>query len=210
MKILQRRVWFSLLVAGAAAGTPLLAQAERFASASAQGYCLTNAGGSASITGCSTSASGQNISMDYKAGENVFYGQLKAGGQCLDASGARLVFATCKAGDAQVWKLTGNTGMLNNGAGVCVGVSSGALTTSKCSSGGAGLTWWTEKRARVIAVPNMKNVPVGTRLRVSGNNLIANDGASIVAGGAGNIVAGGAGNIVAGGAGNIVAGGAGN
>ncbi|MES2280457.1 MAG: ricin-type beta-trefoil lectin domain protein [Pseudomonadota bacterium] len=207
---LQRRICFSLLAAGLAAGTPLLAQAERFASAGAQGYCLTNSGGSATITGCSTSVPGQNISMDYKAGENVFYGQLKAGGQCLDASGARLVFAGCKAGDAQIWKLTGNTGMLNNGAGNCVGVASGSLTTSKCSAGGSGLTWWTEKRARVIAVPNMKSVAVGTKLKISGNNLIANDGASIVAGGAGNIVAGGAGNIVAGGAGNIVAGGAGN
>ncbi len=210
MKTLQQRVCFSFVIAAAGLCAPLLAQAERFASATASGYCLTNSSGTAAITGCSTSVAGQNISMDYKPGENVFYGQLKAGGQCLDASGARLVFANCKAGDAQIWKLTGSTGMLNNGAGNCVGVASGALTTSKCSAGGAGLTWWTEKRAKVIAVPNMKSVAIGTKLSVSGANIVAGGAGNIIAAGAANIVAGGAGNIVAGGAGNIVAGGAGN
>ena len=100
--------------------------------------------------------------------------------------------------------------MINNGAGNCVGVRSGALTTWPCSQGGTGLTWWNNQRAKVIAVPGMKTVTVGTKLRVSGNNLIANDGASVIAANVGSIVAGGAGNIVAGGAGNIVAGGAGN
>ncbi len=212
MKFAFPHLRLALVIAVAGLCSPLVAQAERFVSATAAGYCLANAGGSATLQGCSTSAPGQNISMDYKAGENVFYGQLKAGGQCLDASGARLVFAACKGGDAQTWKLTGSTGMLNNGAGNCVAAASGSVTTSKCSAGGAGLTWWTEsgKKARVIAVPGMKTVSTGTRLSVSGTNIVAGGAGNVIAAGQGNIVAGGAGNIVAGGAGNIVAGGAGN
>lgn len=193
------------------ASMPLLAQAQdRFTSAASRGYCLTNSGGSATIQGCSTSNPGQAISMPYAGGTNEFYGQLKINGQCLDAAGASLRFASCASGPAQIWKMSGNTGMINNGAGNCVGVRSGSLTTWPCNQGGAGLTWWNNSRAKVIAVNNMKSVPTGTKLSVMNGNIVAGGAGNVIAAGAGNLVARGTQSIIAGGAGNIVAGGAGN
>jgi hypothetical protein len=169
------------------------------------------------ISGCSATSTNQAISMPYVSAENAFYGQLKINGQCLDAAGATLKFASCVSGTAQIWKMSGSTGMINNGAGNCVGVRSGSLTTWPCNQGGVGLTWWNNTKAKVVAIPNMKSVTPGAKLSVVNGNIVAGGAgniiaakADIVAGGAGNIVAGGAGNIVAGGAGNIVAGGAGN
>ena len=190
---------------------PLIAQAQdRFASAASQGYCLTNSGGAATVAGCDAKSAAQSISMPYVSAENAFYGQLKINGQCLDAAGATLRFATCAPGSAQIWKMLASTGKINNGDGNCVGVRS-TLTTWPCSQGGAGLTWWNNSTAKVIAVPNMKlDVKIGTKLSVMNGNIVAGGAGNIVAAGAGNVVAGGAGNIVAGGAGNIVAGGAGN
>jgi Ricin-type beta-trefoil lectin domain len=210
MKTLNR-VFFSF-AATAAFCLPLSAQAEMFTSAGSPGYCLANAGGTPVAQGCVKSATNQSISMPYRAGENVFYGQLNIGGQCLDVSGATLKFAACKPGDAQIWKMTGNTGLISNGQGNCVSASGGSVSTVPCSRGGKGLTWWNlgAGKVKIIAVTMQKTVAPGTVLKVSGDKLIANDGSSVVAAGAGNIVAGGAGNIVAGGAGNIVAGGAGN
>jgi hypothetical protein len=207
------------LTAALMASLPALAHAQdRFASAASQGYCLTNSGGSATIQGCSTSNAGQSISMPYVSAENVFYGQLRINGQCLDAAGASLRFASCANGPAQTWKMSGNTGMINNGAGNCVGVRSGSLTIWPCNQGGAGLTWWNNTRAKVIAIPNMKSVPTGTKLSLVNGNIVAGGAGNVIAAGAGNlvargtqgVVAGGAGNIIAGGAGNVVAGGAGN
>jgi hypothetical protein len=210
---------------------PAIAQAQdRFASAASPGFCLTNSGGSATIQGCSASSAGQSISMPYVQAENVFFGQLKINGQCLDAAGATLKFAACANGPAQTWKMSGKTGKINNGADNCVGVRSGSLTTWPCNQGGSGLTWWNSSSAKVFAIPNMKievpctpkgctpvRITPGTKLSIVNGNIVAGGAgniiaakADIVAGGAGNIVAGGAGNIVAGGAGNIVAGGAGN
>jgi hypothetical protein len=206
MKALHRAL-FSLATATAFC-LPIGAQAEVFASAAAPGQCLANSGGSPVVQGCAAGASAQNISMPYKAGENLFFGQLKIGGQCLDAAGAKLVFTTCKPGDAQVWKLTGNTGKINNGQNNCVAVSGGSVTTVPCSQGGAGLTWWNQSAtsAKIIAIPGMKSVAAGTKLSVMNGNIVAGGAGNIVAAGAGNIVAGGAGNIVAGGAGNLVIG----
>jgi hypothetical protein len=212
------RPLLTCLTAALMSSLPALAHAQdRFASAASQGFCLTNAGGSATIQGCSTGNAGQSISMPYIQAENVFYGQLRINGQCLDAAGASLRFAACANGSAQIWKMSGSTGMINNGAGNCVGVLKGSLTTWPCNQGGAGLTWSNNSRAKVYAIPNMKSVATGTKLSVVNGNIVAGGAgniiaarADIVAGGAGNIVAGGAGNIVAGGAGNIVAGGAGN
>lgn len=210
MKTLQRTI-FSL-AAAAAFCLPLSAKAEVFASAASFGSCLTNAGGTPAAQGCASGASSQKIDMPFKSGENVFYGQLKIGGQCLDAAGAKLVFATCKAGDAQTWKMSGNTGMINNGKNNCVSASGATVSTVPCGQGGKGLTWWNQAsgKAKIIAVPGMKPVAAGTKLSVMNGNIVAGGAGNIVAAGAGNIVAGGAGNIVAGGAGNIVAGGAGN
>lgn len=206
---LQRRICSSLLVAGFAVGAPLLAQAEVITSAVAPGKCMTNSGGVPTLEACTSKNAAQNFRLNYVAGPNEFYGQFEVNGKCLDAAGARLAFAACKSGAAQTWKLSGNTGKINNGAGNCITVSGGSVTTAACGQGGTGMTWYS-RGIQVYSVPGMKTVAVGTKLKISGNNLVANDGASIVAGGAGNIVAGGAGNIVAGGAGNIVAGGAGN
>jgi hypothetical protein len=207
MKALPRALF--ALAAATGICLPLAAQAEVITSAVAPGQCLTNSGGSPVLQPCTSNNGGQNVSMNYVAGENLFYGQFKVGGQCLDASGARLAFATCKPGDAQVWKLSGNTGKINNGANNCITTSGSSVTTAPCGQGGAGMTWYS-KNVRVMAVPNMKAVAVGTKLSVMNGNIVAGGAGNIVAAGAGNIVAGGAGNIVAGGAGNIVAGGAGN
>lgn len=212
-----QRILFSL-AAAACLSLPLAAQAEVFASAGTFGSCLTNAGGTPAARGCVSGATNQKIDMPFVAG-NAFYGQLKIGGQCLDAAGATLVFAACKSEDAQIWKLDGNTGKINNGKNNCVLASGGTVKTVACSQGGTGLTWWSQgsTKVKIIALPNMKTVAAGTKLSVVNGNIVAGGAgniiaakADIVAGGAGNIVAGGAGNIVAGGAGNIVAGGAGN
>lgn len=54
------------------------------------------------------------------------------------------------------------------------------------------------------------NVPEGTRLKVSGNNLIDASSGRIVASGAGNVIAAGGGNVIAVGGGNVIAAGGGN
>ena len=199
---------------------PALAQAQEFfASAHAQGHCITNASGTASIQGCVSRASNQSINMRWIAAENVFYGPLSVGGQCLEArgQGQPLAFTACKAGPAQEWKLTGANGVLNNGQGMCADLPNGTRQTGSAiiawpCNGGSNQKWLNASynKAKVIPVPGMKQVPAGTRLQIVGNNIVAGGAGNIVAAGAGNIVAGGAGNIVAGGAGNIVAGGAGN
>ena len=204
----QHRTIFSLATA-AALLLPLAAQAEVITSAVAQGQCLSNSGGTPALQPCTSNNNAQKFNLNYVAGPNEFYGQFKVNGQCLDAAGARLAFAACKSGDAQIWKLSGNTGKINNGAGNCITVSGGSVTTAPCGQGGTGMTWYS-KGVKVYAVPKMKTVPVGTKLSVMNGNIVAGGAGNIVAAGAGNIVAGGAGNIVAGGAGNIVAGGAGN
>ena len=207
MKALHRTL--ISLAAATAFCLPLAAQAEVITSAVAPGQCMTNSGGAPSLQPCTSNNGAQTFSMNYIAGENVFYGQFKVNGQCLDAAGARLAFAACKPGDAQIWKLSGSTGKINNGAGNCITTSGSSVTTAPCGQGGAGMTWYS-KNVRVMGVPNMKAVAVGTKLSVMNGNIVAGGAGNIVAAGAGNIVAGGAGNIVAGGAGNIVAGGAGN
>lgn len=197
--------WFM----AAACCLPLVAKAEVITSAVAPGQCMANAGGTPVLQPCVSNAAAQNFAMNYVAGSNEFYGQFKVNGQCLDAAGAKLAFAACRSGDAQVWKMSGNTGKINNGAGNCITVNGGTVTTAACGQGGVGMTWYT-KGVRVIAVPNMRPVAVGTKLSVMNGNIVAGGAGNIIAGGAGNIIAGGAGNIVAGGAGNVVAGGAGN
>jgi hypothetical protein len=210
MKTLHRTIFSFVTIT--AFCLPFTAQAEMFTSVGSPGRCLANAGGTPVAVGCVVNTANQNISMRYILGENVFYGQLNIGGQCLDAAGATLKFAACKAGDAQIWKLSGNSGLINNPAGICVTASGSSVGTTACSKGGNALVWWNlgGKKAKIIAVPNMAPVAVGELLKLSGDKLISTNGTTIVAAGAGNIVAGGAGNIVAGGAGNIVAGGAGN
>lgn len=202
------RILFSLACA-AGVLLPLAAQAEVITSAVAPGQCLTSSGGAPVLQPCVNNSSSQAFGLSYVAASNEFYGQFKVNGQCLDAAGARLAFAACKGGPAQTWKLSGNTGKINNGAGNCITVSGGSVTTAPCNQGGTGMTWYS-RGIKVLAVPNMKAVAVGTKLSVMNGNIVAGGAGNIVAAGAGNIVAGGAGNIVAGGAGNIVAGGAGN
>lgn len=192
---------------------------EQFISAHAAGTCLTNSGGTASIQGCVKSSSSQSIAMRWIAGENVFFGPLKIGGQCLEArgQGQALGFSACKPSPAQEWKLTGSTGALNNGQGMCADLpnqtrQAGSPVIAWPCHGGNNQKWLNGNysRAKIHAVPNMKSVPPGTPLTVSGPNIVSGGAGNVIAAGAGNIVAGGAGNIVAGGAGNIVAGGAGN
>lgn len=218
MNVLQKQLCFSLGFAAMALAAPL-AQAEQFASAHAAGHCISSSGGQATIQGCVSGSSAQNIAMRWIAAENVFYGPLQIGGQCLEArgQGQPLGFAGCKPGPAQEWKLTGASGVLNNGQNLCADLPNGTRATGAAliawpCNGGSNQKWWNNnsQKIRVVAVPGMKAVAVGTVLRLSGDKLIANDGASIVGSGGGNIVGSGGGNIVAGGAGNIVAGGAGN
>ena len=207
------------LVAGLIAGGAQ-AQAEQFASAHAPGHCLASSANGARIEGCVSRLATQGIAMRYIPGENVFFGPLSLGGQCLEArgQGQPLVFTTCRAGPAQEWKLTGATGVLNNGQGMCADLPNGTRKTGSpviawpCNN--ASNQKWLNARYRtglsVTAIPGMKPVAPGTALQVVNGNIVAGGAGNIVAAGAGNMVAGGAGNIVAGGAGNIVAGGAGN
>jgi hypothetical protein len=192
---------------------------EQFVSAHASGHCLTNSGGTASIQGCLKSAGAQSIQMRWIAAENVFFGPLRINGQCLEArgQGQALAFSACRPGPAQEWKLTGRTGQLNNGQGMCADLpnqtrQSGSPIIAWPCHGGSNQKWLNGNYSavKVLALPNMKPVPAGTPLSISNGNIVAGGAGNIVAAGAGNIVAGGAGNIVAGGAGNIVAGGAGN
>ena len=64
-------------------------------------------------------------------------------------------------------------------------------------------------KAKQIHVSGL-NVPEGTKLRVSGNNLVDVATGRIVAAGAGNVIAPGGGNVIAIGGGNVVAPGGGN
>ena len=208
----------SLGFAALALAAPV-AQAEQFASAHAAGHCISSTGGQATIQGCASGASAQNIAMRWIPAENVFFGALQIDGQCLEdrGQGQPLAFAGCNGSKAQEWKLTGANGVLNSGQNRCADLPNGTRATGAAliawpCNGGSNQKWWNNnsQKIRVIAVTNMRPVAVGTVLRLSGDKLIANDGASIVASGGGNIVASGGGNMVAGAAGNIVAGGAGN
>ena len=210
---------FMTAIATVVGVTATPAFAEQFASAHSRGTCITNSGGTATIQGCVLNASNQVISMPYQSSGNLFYGALKIGGQCLEAKGQGqpLVFTACNSSKAQLWKLTGNTGVLNNEQSLCAELPGetknvGSTVNAWSCKGGAHQTWWSHgsSRAKIHAIPGMKPVAVGTKLQVMNGNIVAGGAGNIVAAGAGNIVAGGAGNIVAGGAGNIVAGGAGN
>jgi hypothetical protein len=213
---------FSVALAATAFAAP--AHALHFGSGHAKGQCFANSSGAAAIQPCVANAGNQQISMRYIANENVFFGPLMIGGQCLQANGQgqKLSFGACNNSPAQQWKLTGSNRMLNNGQGFCADLPGGT------TAAGAGIIAWPCSGAsnqkwhgdiKVIAVPNMASTTTGAPLAVAkttnaakgvkANDVVSSTG-SVVAAGAGNIVAGGAGNIVAGGAGNIVAGGAGN
>lgn len=178
-----------------------VAQADVFASY-ANNDCLANQGGQATLQNCSMSR--HNNDMRYVPGENVFYGPLRQGGQCLDVANNRLVFARCSGSKSQVWKLSGN-GQLNNEEGKCVNAS---LGVGGCPHGHAfyNLTYKMVTGVRFTA----SEPPRGTPLAIRGNDLINRSTGQIVAAGGGNIVAAGGGNIVAAGGGNIVAAGGGN
>ncbi len=167
------------------------------------GQCLANNGGRAVLAPCSMSRHNNNIR--YIPNENVFFGQLQQGSQCLEMNrSGQVFFATCNFSKFQEWKFSANGQFNNADPGLCVVPQGGALVGRPCPAAG-----WSNLSYTVVRVPNM-NAPRGTVLAIRGNDLINKQTGAIVAGGAGNIVAGGAGNIVSGGAGNIVSGGAGN
>ncbi|WP_428246110.1 hypothetical protein [Ferrovibrio sp.] len=167
------------------------------------GQCLANNGGKAVMAPCSMSRHNNNIR--YIPNENVFFGQLQQGSQCLEMNrSGQVFFATCNFSKFQEWKFTGSGQFNNADPGLCVVPSGGALVGRPCPTAG-----WVNLSYTVVKVPNM-NAPRGTVLAIRGNDLINKQSGAIVSGGAGNIVSGGAGNIVSGGAGNIVSGGAGN
>lgn len=167
------------------------------------GQCLANNGGKAVMAPCSMSRHNNNIR--YIPNENVFFGQLQQGSQCLEMNrSGQVFFATCNFSKFQEWKFTGSGQFNNADPGLCLVPSGGALAGRPCPSAG-----WVNLSYTVVRVPNM-NAPRGTVLAIRGNDLINKQTGAIVSGGAGNIVSGGAGNIVSGGAGNIVSGGAGN
>ncbi len=167
------------------------------------GQCLANSGGRAVMQPCSMSRHNNNIR--YLPAENVFFGQLQQGGQCLEMNrSGQVFFAACNFSKFQEWKFSASGQFNNADPGLCVVPSGGAVAGTRCPAGG-----WANLSYAVVRVPNL-NVARGTPLAIRGADLINKQTGAIVAGGAGNIVAGGAGNIVAGGAGNIVAGGAGN
>lgn len=167
------------------------------------GQCLANSGGRAVMQPCSMSRHNNNIR--YIPGENVFFGQLQQGGQCLEMNrSGQVFFATCNFSKFQEWKFSASGQFNNADPGLCAVPSGGGVAGARCPAGG-----WANLSYAVVRVPNL-NVARGTPLAIRGTDLVHKMTGAIVAGGAGNIVAGGAGNIVAGGAGNIVAGGAGN
>lgn len=186
------------------AALPLLATAPAHADVFAHGrLCLANSGGNAVMAPCSMSRHNNNIA--YKPGENVFFGQLQQGSQCLEMNRSGQVrFATCNFSKFQEWKFSASGQFNNADPGLCLVPSGGSVVGTRCPSAG-----WANLSYAVVRVPGL-NVPPGTPLALRGADLVNRQTGAIVAGGAGNIVAGGAGNIVAGGAGNIVAGGAGN
>lgn len=189
----------SLLTAMSFAAVPA-AQADVFALG---GQCLANNGGKAVLAPCSMSRHNNNIR--YIPNENVFFGQLQQGSQCLEMNrSGQVFFATCNFSKFQEWKFSANGQFNNADPGLCLVGSGGSLAGRPCPA-----TGWVNLSYTVVRVPNM-NAPRGTLLAIRGPDLINKQTGAIVAGGAGNIVAGGAGNIVAGGAGNIVSGGAGN
>ena len=188
-----RLLWLALLAAPAA-------QADVCAHG---GQCLANSGGRAVMAACSMSRHNNNIR--YVAAENLFFGQLQQGSQCLEMNrSGQVFFATCNFTKFQEWKFTSSGQFSNADPGLCVMPSGSSVVGTRCPAGG-----WANVSYAVVSVPKL-NVPRGTLLAIRGTDLINRQTGAIVAGGAGNIVAGGAGNIVAGGAGNIVAGGAGN
>lgn len=174
---------------------PPAARADVFAYG---GQCLANSGGKAVMAPCSMSRHNNNIR--YIASENVFFGQLQQGSQCLEMNrSGQVFFATCNSSKFQEWKFTGSGSFNNGDPGLCIVPSGSALMGRPCGGGG-----WTNLTYAVVKVANL-NVPKGTPLAIRGADLINKQTGAVVAAGAGNIVAGGAGNIVAGGAGNVIA-----
>jgi len=189
-----------LLVAIPLSLAGMAAQADVFAHG---GKCLANSGGQAVLAPCSMSQHNNNIR--YVAAENVFFGQLQQGSQCLEMDKAGKVrFTTCNFSKFQEWKFSASGQFNNADPGLCLAPSGNSVVGTRCPAAG-----WTNVSYTVVKVPNM-NAPRGTPLAIKGNDLVNKQTGAIVAGGAGNIIAGGAGNIIAGGAGNIIAGGAGN
>jgi len=167
------------------------------------GLCLANNGGKAVMAACSMSRHNNNIR--YIAGENVFFGQLQQGSQCLEMNrNGQVFFATCNFSKFQEWKFSANGQFNNADPGLCIVPSGGGLAGRPCPAAG-----WVNLSYSVLRVPNM-NAPRGTPLAIRGNDLVNKQTGAIVASGGGNIVSGGAGSIIASGGGNIVSGGAGN
>ncbi|MBX3455233.1 hypothetical protein [Ferrovibrio sp.] len=167
------------------------------------GLCLANNGGKAVMAPCSMSRHNNNIR--YVPNENVFFGQLQQGSQCLEMNrSGQVFFATCNFSKFQEWKFSGNGQFNNADPGMCIVPSGNSVVGRPCPAAG-----WVNLSYTVVRVPNM-NAPRGTVLAIRGADLINKQTGAIVASGGGNIVSGGAGNIVASGGGNIVSGGAGN
>ncbi len=167
------------------------------------GQCLANSGGKAVMAPCSMSRHNNNIR--YVAAENVFFGQLQQGSQCLEMNrSGQVFFASCNFSKFQEWKFTGSGQFNNADPGLCIVPSGSGLVGKPCGGGG-----WTNLSYAVVKVPNL-NAPKGTPLAIRGADLINKQTGAVVASGGGNIVSGGVGNIVASGGGNIVSGGAGN
>ncbi len=210
----MKKLFWSLL---ALAQFPLAqpASAEMFSSAYAQGTCITNVSGTARIQGCVQGLISQSISMNWIRAENVFYGELRIGNQCLQGNGrgSALTFASCNGGKAQEWKLSGATGMLNNGQNMCADISGasrneGTAVIAWDCTGAGNQKWWNESYRRVVRIASMRPVPVGTRLRLVGSTLYIDGSATVVATSVSGIIAAGGGNIIAAGGGNIIASGA--
>lgn len=195
----------SVLAAAAAIVTTLAlpgdASADVFQSR-ANSQCLANVNGRAALQPCSMSRHNNNIR--YIPQENVFYGPLQQGGQCLDIQNNHVLFANCNGSKSQVWKFSGS-GQLNNEMGWCVG---GNLAVTRCPATGA----WLNATYKAVKVPNMANVPRGTPLKLSANgrDIVDARTGQMVAAGGGNVLPSGAGNMVAAGGGNMVAAGGGN
>lgn len=190
----------ALLLGGALLASAQEARADVFAYG---GQCLANNGGKAVLAPCSMSRHNNNIR--YIPNENVFFGQLQQGSQCLEMNrSGQVFFATCNFSKFQEWKFSANGQFNNADPGLCIAASGSSLVGRPCPAAG-----WVNLSYTVVRVPNM-NAPRGTVLAIRGSDLINKQTGAIVASGGGNIVSGGAGNIVSGGAGNIVSGGAGN
>ncbi len=200
---------------------PVLAHADMIASAS-NNQCLANQGGAAVLQVCSNSR--HNANFPYKSGENVFYGALNIGGQCLDVRNRQqVVFAACNGSKTQTWKLAGATTQLNNEDGVCIAGSGSSVAVRPCPANGS----W--RNASYFALPGLPaTVARGTPLKILGGDvvnsqtgavvdkggaaaIVSHDSGGIISHDSGGLVAAGGGNVVAGpGASGLVASGGGN